>query len=759
MTVDTVKQRRGDAGRRAAVRRARPQGRRVRTDPRDPRPPPDRAPSWRCTPSCGASTAPTSRSKVHLRQFGEKAPQTRRAARRHRRERRRRRHRRRLRGHVQGRVATTTRRYVEPYQGAATGVGGIVRDILTMGARPVAVMDPLRFGAGRRPRHPARAARGRRRHRRLRQLPRPAQHRRRGRLRPDLPRQPARQRAVRRRHAPRGHQARARVRRRQPGHPVRRARPAATASAASRSSRARPSTTTGPAKRPSVQVGDPFTEKVLIECCLEIFAADLVVGIQDLGGAGLSCATSELASHGDGGMHVELDRVPLRDADAAPRGDPHERVAGAHVRDRRAAPSSTRSSASARKWDVARDRHRRGHRRRPARRSQWHGETVVDVPPRTVAHEGPVYERPYARPAWQDALQADGPGALPRPATGDELRETVLRLVASPNLASSRWVTEQYDRYVLGNTVLAQPEDAGVVRRRRGDRPRRRARDRRQRPLRQARPVRRRAARAGRGLPQRRGHRRAAARRHRLPQLRLARGPRRDVAVRRGHPRPRRRLPRARRPGHRRQRQLLQPDRRRPRSTRRRWSACSASSTTSRRRTPIGFGARRRRRAAARRDPRRARRLRVGARRARSPRRPAAARRPRRRARARPSCSSTAPRDGAARPPRTTSPTAASRRRSSRWRCGAASGASTVAVDGDPFVALFTRVDGPRRRRGAGRRRRRPARARARSRGVPVARLGTSAATRSWSTAVRGRRRRAARRLRGHAARPLRLTG
>ena len=78
----------------------------------------------------------------------------------------------------------------------------------------------------------------------------------------------------------------------------------------------------GPTKRPAVQVGDPFAEKVLIECCLELFAAHLVEGIQDLGGAGLSCATSELASNGDGGMHVELDRVPLRDATLRARGDP-----------------------------------------------------------------------------------------------------------------------------------------------------------------------------------------------------------------------------------------------------------------------------------------------------------------------------------------------------------------------------------------------------------------------------------------------------
>ena len=94
----------------------------------------------------------------------------------------------------------------------------------------------------------------------------------------------------------------------------------------------------------------------------------------------------------------------------------------------------------------------------------WHGETVVDVPPRTVAHDGPVYERPYARPEWQDALQADGAEKLARPTTGEELRATLLQLVASPNLCDKSWITDQYDRYVQGNTVLAQPADSGMVR-------------------------------------------------------------------------------------------------------------------------------------------------------------------------------------------------------------------------------------------------------------------------------------------------------
>lgn len=94
----------------------------------------------------------------------------------------------------------------------------------------------------------------------------------------------------------------------------------------------------------------------------------------------------------------------------------------------------------------------------------WHGETVVDVPPRSVAHDGPTYERPYARPSWQDALQADAAERLARPTSGDELRDQLVAVVTSPNLADKSWVTDQYDRYVQGNTVLAQPEDAGVIR-------------------------------------------------------------------------------------------------------------------------------------------------------------------------------------------------------------------------------------------------------------------------------------------------------
>jgi phosphoribosylformylglycinamidine synthase len=94
----------------------------------------------------------------------------------------------------------------------------------------------------------------------------------------------------------------------------------------------------------------------------------------------------------------------------------------------------------------------------------WHGATVVDVPPRTVAHEGPVYERPVVRPDTQDALNADTSAKLPRPSTGAELRATLLALLGSPHLCSRAFITEQYDRYVRGNTVLAEHADGGVLR-------------------------------------------------------------------------------------------------------------------------------------------------------------------------------------------------------------------------------------------------------------------------------------------------------
>ena len=211
-----------------------------------------------------------------------------------------------------------------------------------------------------------------------------------------------------------------------------------------------------------MQVGDPFAEKVLIECCLELFAGDLVQGIQDLGAAGISCATSELAANGDGGMYIELDRVLLRDPTLTPEeilmSESQERMMAIVQPDKLEAFLAVTA-----KWDV--ETSVLGEVTDTGRLViDWHGEEIVNVDPRTVAVDSPVYERPVAYPSWIDALQADSASALPRPTDPDQLREQFLTLLGSPNLASKHWITDQYDRYVGGNTALAVPDDGGMVR-------------------------------------------------------------------------------------------------------------------------------------------------------------------------------------------------------------------------------------------------------------------------------------------------------
>jgi phosphoribosylformylglycinamidine synthase len=351
--------------------------------------------------------------------------------------------------------------YVEPYQGAATGIGGIVRDIISMGARPVAVMDPLRFGAAEHPdtrRVLPGVVAGIAGYGNCLGLPNIG-----GEVVFDASYQGN----------PLVNALALGVLRHEDIH-LASARGvgnlvvlygAKTGGDGIGGASILASDTFedgGPTKRPAVQVGDPFMEKLLIECTLEALRAGLVEGIQDLGAAGISCATSELASNGEGGMHVRLDAVPLRDPTLTP-----EEILMSESQERMCAvvtPAHIEAFvAVCRKWDVSATVI--GEVTDTGRLVvEWAGETIVDVPPRTVAHDGPVYERPYARPAWQDALQSATPDDLPRPQSAAALRETVLAMVAAPNLAAKTWVTSQYDRYVLGNTVLAQPEDAGMVR-------------------------------------------------------------------------------------------------------------------------------------------------------------------------------------------------------------------------------------------------------------------------------------------------------
>ena len=352
--------------------------------------------------------------------------------------------------------------FVEPHQGAATGIGGIVRDILAMGARPVAVMDALRFG-------PADA------HDTARVLPGVVS----GisfygnclglpNIGGELAFDPS-----------------------YAGNPLVNAlcvglmrhddlKSAVATGAGNKvvlfGSRTGPdgvggasvlaSATFGEdggkaAKRPSVQVGDPFMEKLLVECCLELYAADIIEGIQDLGAAGVACATTELSAGGDGGMFVDMDAIPLRDPNLTPAeilmSESQERMM-AVVRPERV----DAFMAICRKWDVeatvigevtADD----------TLTMTWRGSMVVKSrrgpPPtaRSTSGRSPGRKawtrcRPTARSGWPPA---DG---------GPALRDTLLRLLGSPGLADKRWVTQQYDSLVRGNTVLAMPEDGGLVR-------------------------------------------------------------------------------------------------------------------------------------------------------------------------------------------------------------------------------------------------------------------------------------------------------
>ena len=350
--------------------------------------------------------------------------------------------------------------YVEPYQGAATGVGGIVRDILSMGARPMAVMDPLRFG-------PADAEDTKRvlpgvvagigGYGNCLGLPNIG-----GEVVFDdsyLGNPLVNALCVGAMKHEDIHLASAKG----VGNLVvlYGARTGGDGIGGVSVLASETFDDEGPAKRPSVQVGDPFMEKLLIESTLEVLKSGLVEGIQDLGGAGISCATSELASNGEGGMHVWLDRVLLRDPTLSP-----EEILMSESQERMCAIVQPKNIDAfmqhCKKWDV--EAVVIGEVNDSGRLTiDWHDERIVDVPPRTVAHEGPVYERPFHRPSWQDSLQADSPGRLQRPGP-QEFEQTLLQLVASPNLAGKSWVTDQYDRYVLGNTVLAQPEDSGMVR-------------------------------------------------------------------------------------------------------------------------------------------------------------------------------------------------------------------------------------------------------------------------------------------------------
>ncbi|MBW3669195.1 MAG: phosphoribosylformylglycinamidine synthase subunit PurL [Actinobacteria bacterium] len=347
---------------------------------------------------------------------------------------------------------------VEPYQGAATGVGGILRDIFTMGARPIAVMDPLRFG----PLDDARSrwifegvVSGISGYGNSVGVPTVG-----GEVVFDecyadnplvnvlclgvMPKD----RLVLGRASGVGNLA------------------VLLGSTTGRDGIGGVSVLASAGfgdavadadKRPSVQVGDPFEEKRLIEACLELLDAGLVVGIQDLGGAGLTCATSETASRGGVGMDVWVSAVPQRE----PGMEPFE-VMTSESQERMLAIVTPEALdavlATCRRWEVRASVVGRvtedGGRLRIFDRPD--GDRLADVPAASLHEDAPLYDRPIARPAWQDELLAASPASLPAPVdAGDDLLAM---------LVDASWVYSQYDHQLFLNTVEAPGADAAVLR-------------------------------------------------------------------------------------------------------------------------------------------------------------------------------------------------------------------------------------------------------------------------------------------------------
>ena len=344
--------------------------------------------------------------------------------------------------------------FIEPYQGAATGVGGILRDVFTMGARPVANMNALRFGS---PDHPktrhlvSGVVAGIGGYGNCVGVPtvggetefHPSYN---GNILVN---------AMTVGVAPADrifYSAAAGV-----GNPVvyvgsktgRDGIHGATMASAEFSEDSEE-------KRPTVQVGDPFTEKLLIEACLELMATDAIIAIQDMGAAGLTSSSVEMASKGGVGFALDLDRVPCREAGMLPYemmlSESQERMLMVLKPGREA-----EAEAIFRKWEL--DFAVIGEITDSGRLSlTFKGKTVADIPVDSLTEDAPLYDRPHEPSPLAPDLSADD---VPAP---EDWTAALLRLTGSPNLCARRWIWEQYDHMVGADTVQRPGGDAAVVR-------------------------------------------------------------------------------------------------------------------------------------------------------------------------------------------------------------------------------------------------------------------------------------------------------
>ncbi|MBT3450150.1 MAG: phosphoribosylformylglycinamidine synthase subunit PurL [Bacteroidetes Order II. Incertae sedis bacterium] len=218
------------------------------------------------------------------------------------------------------------------------------------------------------------------------------------------------------------------------------------------------------AKRPSVQVGDPFTEKLLLEASLEVINSGVVVGIQDMGAAGITCSSCEMSEKGESGMILHIDKVPIREEGMTPYeimlSESQERMLIVCQKGKEA-----ELEAIFDKWDL--HAVEIGHVTDDGQvKVLWHGEMVADVPAEHLALGGgaPVYIRETKRPAYLDETRAFDPSSI-TDVNADTASDVLLKILGSPNIASKRWVFEQYDTMVRTNTVVGPgSSDAAVVR-------------------------------------------------------------------------------------------------------------------------------------------------------------------------------------------------------------------------------------------------------------------------------------------------------
>ena len=349
--------------------------------------------------------------------------------------------------------------FIEPYQGAATGVGGIIRDIFTMGARPIALLNSLRFGpldgpTGARTRRIVEgvvagiggygnsigiATVG-------------------GEIAFEEP------------YAGNplvnvmclgivNADALVKGKASGVGNPVyyvgaktgRDGIHGATMASAEFDDRSAE-------KRPAVQVGDPFMEKLLLEACLELMATDALIGVQDMGAAGLTCSTCEMGARGGAGIEIDVQHVPQRETGMSPYeimlSESQERMLLAVKRGR-----EHEVEAIFEKWDLH-AAHIGVVTDDGLMRVKSGGEVVAEIPNTALVDEAPVYDRPTSRPAYLDEVRKLDLDALrPAPPTG-----ALLTLLSAPTIASKRWVYRQYDHMVRTNTLVLAGMGAGVVR-------------------------------------------------------------------------------------------------------------------------------------------------------------------------------------------------------------------------------------------------------------------------------------------------------